>query len=96
MLACFYGPLYIITAYVRHFTGSRFTSINGSEGCNYEICELKNIDFKMPNLCLPLLMIILLLLVVNCVDRHALKTPERVALIWEKDEPGQTENVTFR
>ena len=25
---------------------------------------------------------------VNCVDRHYLKNPKKVALIWEKDEPG--------
>lgn len=33
---------------------------------------------------------------VNCVDRHALKTPDKVALIWERDEPGETEKVTYK
>lgn len=33
---------------------------------------------------------------VNCVDRHVESHPDRVALIWEKDEPGQTERVTYR
>ena len=33
---------------------------------------------------------------VNCVDRHASKYPDRVALIWEKDEPGQEERVTYK
>ena len=32
---------------------------------------------------------------VNCVDRWAEKYPERVALVWEKDEPGQEERVTY-
>ncbi|XP_046645729.1 acetyl-coenzyme A synthetase 2-like, mitochondrial isoform X2 [Daphnia pulicaria] len=32
---------------------------------------------------------------VNCVDRHKEKDPSRVALIWEKDEPGQEERVTY-
>ena len=32
----------------------------------------------------------------NCVDRHAERYPDRVALIWEKDEPGQQEHVTYR
>jgi acetyl-CoA synthetase len=32
---------------------------------------------------------------VNCVDRHYLKNPEKVALIWEKDEPNQQEYVTY-
>jgi acetyl-CoA synthetase len=34
-------------------------------------------------------------LLVNCVDRHKEKDPSRVALIWEKDEPGQEERVTY-
>ncbi|XP_043913666.1 acetyl-coenzyme A synthetase 2-like, mitochondrial [Protopterus annectens] len=33
---------------------------------------------------------------VNCVDRHALLSPERVALIWERDEPGTEVKVTYR
>nr|XP_053652608.1 acetyl-coenzyme A synthetase 2-like, mitochondrial [Cherax quadricarinatus] len=33
---------------------------------------------------------------VNCVDRHARQHPDRVALLWEKDEPGQEERVTYR
>lgn len=32
---------------------------------------------------------------VNCVDRHYQKHPDRVALIWEKDEPCQEENITY-
>lgn len=33
---------------------------------------------------------------VNCVDRHYKKTPNKVALIWEKDEPGTHEKVTYK
>lgn len=33
---------------------------------------------------------------VNCVDRHYIKEPNRIALIWEKDEPGFEERVTYR
>ncbi|XP_014675986.1 PREDICTED: acetyl-coenzyme A synthetase 2-like, mitochondrial [Priapulus caudatus] len=33
---------------------------------------------------------------VNCVDRHYMKTPDKVAIIWEKDEPGQQENVSYK
>jgi acetyl-CoA synthetase len=33
---------------------------------------------------------------VNCVDRHYLKNPNKVALIWEKDEPNQAEHVTYK
>jgi acetyl-CoA synthetase len=32
---------------------------------------------------------------VNCVDRHYFKNPQKVALIWEKDEPGTQEHVTY-
>ena len=30
---------------------------------------------------------------VNCVDRHAAANPDKVAIIWEKDEPGQDVKV---
>ncbi|XP_066538091.1 acetyl-coenzyme A synthetase 2-like, mitochondrial [Hoplias malabaricus] len=33
---------------------------------------------------------------VNCLDVHVAKDPEKVALIWEKDEPGTEERVTYR
>jgi acetyl-CoA synthetase len=33
---------------------------------------------------------------VNCVDRHARATPDKVAFIWARDEPGQYEKITFR
>jgi acetyl-CoA synthetase len=32
----------------------------------------------------------------NCVDRHALKSPEKVAFIWEQDEPGNSVKITYR
>lgn len=32
----------------------------------------------------------------NCLDRHAEQDPSRIALIWEKDEPGQHEQLTYR
>ncbi|XP_076848174.1 acetyl-coenzyme A synthetase 2-like, mitochondrial [Brachyhypopomus gauderio] len=33
---------------------------------------------------------------VNCLDVHVARDPDRVALIWEKDEPGTEERVTYR
>ncbi|KAL5008679.1 hypothetical protein ScPMuIL_014260 [Solemya velum] len=33
---------------------------------------------------------------VNCVDRHLEKKGDQIALIWEKDEPGTQEYVTYR
>jgi acetyl-CoA synthetase len=31
----------------------------------------------------------------NCVDRHALKTPEKIAIIYEGDEPGKSVKITY-
>ncbi|KAJ7413905.1 Acetyl-coenzyme A synthetase 2-like, mitochondrial [Willisornis vidua] len=32
---------------------------------------------------------------VNCLDQHVEKSPNRVALIWERDEPGTAVHVTY-
>jgi acetyl-CoA synthetase len=32
----------------------------------------------------------------NCVDRWAAAVPERVALIWARDEPGEYQRITYR
>ena len=31
----------------------------------------------------------------NCVDRHAHTDPDKVALIWEADEPGNSRKITY-
>lgn len=33
---------------------------------------------------------------VNCLDRHVHTCPERVALIWERDEKGSEVKYTYR
>jgi acetyl-CoA synthetase len=33
---------------------------------------------------------------VNCIDRHLVDRPDQSALIWEKDEPGQEERISYR
>uniref|UniRef100_A0A8D0N2H5 acetate--CoA ligase n=1 Tax=Sus scrofa TaxID=9823 RepID=A0A8D0N2H5_PIG len=33
---------------------------------------------------------------VNCLDQHVQKSPESVALIWERDEPGTAVRITYR
>ncbi|CAM9688417.1 acetyl-coenzyme A synthetase 2-like, mitochondrial [Lampetra fluviatilis] len=33
---------------------------------------------------------------VNCLDRHAERTPNKVALLWEKDTPGTHEKITYK
>ncbi|NWI63742.1 ACS2L synthetase, partial [Todus mexicanus] len=35
-------------------------------------------------------------LAVNCLDQHVENSPNRVALIWERDEPGTAVHVTYR
>ena len=32
----------------------------------------------------------------NCVDRHAARTPDRIALIWAANEPGRYERISYR
>src|SRR5687768_7477553 len=32
----------------------------------------------------------------NCVDRHAATTPDKTALIWVQDEPGEYAKVSYR
>jgi acetyl-CoA synthetase len=32
----------------------------------------------------------------NCVDRHASATPDKAAIVWAKNEPGEYETITFR
>ena len=31
----------------------------------------------------------------NCVDRHAIKNPDKIAIIYESDEPGEGRNITY-
>ena len=32
----------------------------------------------------------------NCLDRIVEEAPDRLALIWEKDEPGQQQFITYQ
>ena len=32
----------------------------------------------------------------NCIDRHVKKNGEKVAIIWEQDEPGKEKRITYR
>ena len=33
---------------------------------------------------------------INCIDRHMKKNPDKIALIWEQDEPGQEIKITYQ
>ena len=39
---------------------------------------------------------IFILFTVNCLDRHVAKDPSAVAVIWEKNNPGQQEEITYK
>ena len=32
----------------------------------------------------------------NCLDRHAEANPDKPAIIWEKDNPGEEEVISYR
>lgn len=32
----------------------------------------------------------------NCIDRHALKNPNKIAIIYEHDEPGNSSKITYQ
>ncbi len=32
----------------------------------------------------------------NCIDRHAKKNPNRIAIIWEGDDPNDTKKITYK
>ena len=33
---------------------------------------------------------------VNCLDRHVAKDPSAVAIIWERNEPGEQKEVSYK
>ena len=32
----------------------------------------------------------------NCIDRHARKTPNKIAIIWEGDNPSSSQKITYK
>ena len=32
----------------------------------------------------------------NCIDRHAKSNPEKIAIIWEGDDPNETKKITYK
>ena len=32
----------------------------------------------------------------NCIDRHAKDNPDKIAIIWEGDDPNETEKITYK
>ena len=57
---------------------------------------IKTINYHLVPVGIVCFMTIFFISTVNCVDRHAQKYPDKVALIWEKDKPGEDETVTYR
>ena len=40
--------------------------------------------------------LIFIFFTVNCLDRHVVKDPSAVAIIWERNEPGEQEKITYK
>ena len=32
----------------------------------------------------------------NCIDRHAKNNPDKIAIIWEGDDPNNTKKITYK
>ena len=32
----------------------------------------------------------------NCIDRHAENNPDKIAIIWEGDDPNETKKITYK
>ena len=32
----------------------------------------------------------------NCIDRHAKNNPDKIAIIWEGDDPNETKKITYK
>ena len=32
----------------------------------------------------------------NCIDRHAINNPDKIAIIWEGDEPSQSKKISYK
>ena len=56
----------------------------------------KTVDTCLSTHCLHVYWLTCTFITDNCLDRHVLKYPDRIALIWEKDEPNEYESITYR
>ncbi len=57
--------------------------------------KVKNASFQRENVSIKWFEDGTLNVCANCVDRHAAKTPDKVALIWEGDDPTEDESITY-
>ncbi len=58
--------------------------------------RIKNTTFEYPNVSVKWFEDGVLNLSYNCIDRHLEKRGDQVAIIWEGDEPGTQELITYR
>ena len=47
-------------------------------------------------LSIDLLSYMFIVITVNCLDRHVSRDPSVVAIIWEKNNPGEQEEVSYK
>jgi len=57
--------------------------------------KIKNTSFKRPNVSIKWFEDGVLNVSANCVDRHAARTPDRIAILWEGDDPKVDRAVTY-
>jgi acetyl-CoA synthetase len=58
--------------------------------------KIKNVSFEHPNVSIKWFEDGELNVCYNCVDRHADKTPDKIAIIWEGDDPSQSKKFTYK
>ena len=57
---------------------------------------VKNATFEYPGVSIKWFEDGVLNVCANCVDRHLAARADQTAIIWERDEPGQSERITYR
>lgn len=78
-----------------HLFPTRFSAFNNQYlSRNYRFCSCFPLNILNQNQSQSDLL--LSYFTVNCVDRHMQVDPDRCAIIWEKDEPGDVQRVSYR
>ena len=61
-----------------------------------EFTQVKNVSYSHPDISIKLFEDGVLNVSENCVDRHLENKSEKVAILWESDEPGVSKKITYR
>ena len=58
--------------------------------------KTKNIKYSSKDVCIKWYYDGTLNVAENCIDRHAKKTPNKIAIIWEGDDPSNSQKITYK